>query len=530
MHKWTLIWTAKRQNFLSIRALLIVGAASLAQACAGPLVARDSLVMLPLGGAEIRQEWTSTELEPGVVYHEVTRTGDLPADLRWRWRSAPLLSDADIARTRNCVGEVARDLALEEQKFRLPGSKSDTYTILHLGEYPTMAEALASKELGSVCALRLESKYDDPLIATGPWRVMILEIAPDRFAGELQLALANGVIAGRQTVPEIARAQGALAAVNGSFFIIQERDGVVGDPSGLAVVRGELASEPINGRTAVIIENLPKLSLRFDRNPIPVIMRWPDGMVTAIDGVNRANGLNRNCGNLGDEPDDRPAHDLTCTDSGELVLLNSSAGFPPPSEAMLFRIDDDGLVVPAAAGEAIEDGAMMLVATGDRQVEITARLAVANRVSVQTGYEKERLDLYALTGGPLLLLDGDDVLDEAQEGWSINASQSPSRQDEMHRWVNVRNPRTAIGQREDGTVLIVVIDGRQPNLSIGVTIDELRGVMRALDAQSALNLDGGGSTTLVVNGQLANSPSDGAGARLVGDALLLTSGKNPSGL
>jgi hypothetical protein len=529
MHKWTLIWAHKGPNILPIRALLIVGAASLTQACAGPLVARENMVVLPLGSAEIRQDWTSTELEPGVVYHEVIRTGDLPPDLRWRWRSAPLLSDADIARTKSCVGEVARDLALSEQKFRLPGSKSDTYTIVHLGAYPTAAEALAVKELGSACALRPEIKYDDPLTANGPWRVMVLEIAPDRFAGELQFALANGVVAGRQTVPEIARLQGALAAVNGGFFIILERDGVVGDPSGLAVVRGELASEPINGRSAVIIENDPKLSLRFDRNPSPVTMRWADGMVTAIDGVNRASGLNRNCGNMGDEPDDRPAHDLTCTDSGELVLLNSFAGFPPPPEAMLFRIGNDGLMVPAVAGEPIEDGAMMLVATGDRQAEITARLKIADRVSVETGYEAERPDLYALTGGPLLLLDGEDVLDEAQEGWSIDASQTPARQDEVHRWVNGRNPRTAIGQRADGTILIVVIDGRQPNLSVGATITELRSVMRALGAQSALNLDGGGSTTLVVQGQLENSPSDRTGPRLVGDALLLISGKNSSG-
>lgn len=529
MHIWTRIWTHKWSNILAIRALLSAVAACLIQACVGPVGARDTPVMLPLGGGEIRQDWATRELEPGVVYHEVIRTGDLVPDLRWRWRSVPLLSDADIARTKKCVGKVARKIAPDEQKFRLPGTKSDTYTIVHLGAYPTVADALALKDLGSVCAMRLEPRYDDPLVAIGPWRVMILEIAPDHFAGGLQLALANGAVAGRQTVPEIARAQGAVAAVNGSFFIIDERDGVVGDPSGLAVVRGEIASEPINGRTAVIIENWPKLSLRFDRNPVPVTMRWDDGMVTAIDGVNRASGLNRNCGNMGDEPDDRPAHDVTCADSGEIVLLNAIAGFPPPQEATQFRIGDDGLVMPAAAGEPIEDGAMMLVVTGDRQAEITARLAVANRVSVQTGFEDARPDLFALTGGPLLLLDGDDVLDEAQEGWPIDASQSPSRQDEVHRWVNGRNPRTAISQRADGTVLIVVIDGRQPDLSTGATIDELRGVMRALGAQGALNLDGGGSSTLVVKGQLENSPSDRTGPRQVGDALLLISGKNSSG-
>lgn len=62
-------------------------------------------------------------------------------------------------------------------------------------------------------------------------------------------------------------------------------------------------------------------------------------------------------------------------------------------------------------------------------------------------------------------------------------------------------PRTAIGQRKDGIVLMVVIDGRRPGHSIGVDMVELTNIFVRYGAYNASNLDGGGSSTLVVNGE-----------------------------
>ena len=62
-------------------------------------------------------------------------------------------------------------------------------------------------------------------------------------------------------------------------------------------------------------------------------------------------------------------------------------------------------------------------------------------------------------------------------------------------------PRTAIGQRKDGIVLMLVIDGRRPGHSIGVDMVELTNIMLRYGAYNASNLDGGGSSTIVVNGQ-----------------------------
>ncbi len=86
-----------------------------------------------------------------------------------------------------------------------------------------------------------------------------------------------------------------------------------------------------------------------------------------------------------------------------------------------------------------------------------------------------------------------------------------------------RHPRSAIGfSRDSSTLILMTVDGRQAS-SAGVTITELAALMRAQGAWDALNFDGGGSTTLVVRGRVVNSPSDPAGERAVGNAVLVVS-------
>jgi exopolysaccharide biosynthesis protein len=86
------------------------------------------------------------------------------------------------------------------------------------------------------------------------------------------------------------------------------------------------------------------------------------------------------------------------------------------------------------------------------------------------------------------------------------------------------NPRTAVGIAADGGLLLVTVDGRQPGHSDGATLRETAELLQALGAVDALNLDGGGSTTMVVRGAgerlaVVNRPSDTAGERPVANAL-----------
>ena len=78
-----------------------------------------------------------------------------------------------------------------------------------------------------------------------------------------------------------------------------------------------------------------------------------------------------------------------------------------------------------------------------------------------------------------------------------------------------------IGVAEGGAIWLVTIDGRQPKLSSGMSLKELQSLARRLRLVDALNLDGGGSTTMWVTGKIVNSPSDAAGPRKVSDALLV---------
>ena len=87
-------------------------------------------------------------------------------------------------------------------------------------------------------------------------------------------------------------------------------------------------------------------------------------------------------------------------------------------------------------------------------------------------------------------------------------------------FVNTRHPRTAVGFNQDSTkVYFVVVDGRQSNLSVGMSLDELANFMLSMGAYNAVNLDGGGSSTMVIHNQVVNSPSDPGGERSVANAL-----------
>ncbi|HEY0687989.1 MAG TPA: phosphodiester glycosidase family protein, partial [Kribbella sp.] len=84
-----------------------------------------------------------------------------------------------------------------------------------------------------------------------------------------------------------------------------------------------------------------------------------------------------------------------------------------------------------------------------------------------------------------------------------------------------RNPRTIAGTTRDGKIVLATIDGRQTT-SVGTTMDETAAVASALGMHDSINLDGGGSTAMAVDGALVNHPS--GPERAVGDALVFVEG------
>ena len=88
-------------------------------------------------------------------------------------------------------------------------------------------------------------------------------------------------------------------------------------------------------------------------------------------------------------------------------------------------------------------------------------------------------------------------------------------------FVNDGHPRTAIAKLKSGQLLLVTVDGRQPGESIGMSLTMLADLLIEFGAVEAINLDGGGSTTMVIKNKLVNKPSDATGERPVSDAILV---------
>ena len=82
-----------------------------------------------------------------------------------------------------------------------------------------------------------------------------------------------------------------------------------------------------------------------------------------------------------------------------------------------------------------------------------------------------------------------------------------------------RNPRTAVGQRADGKIILLAVDGRRSGFSVGMTNWELAQAMVRLGCVTASALDAGGSTTMAFDGKLLNRPSDPGGERSVAESL-----------
>lgn len=101
----------------------------------------------------------------------------------------------------------------------------------------------------------------------------------------------------------------------------------------------------------------------------------------------------------------------------------------------------------------------------------------------------------AVSFGPALIVDGEKVIKTGDGGWGVA-------------------PRTAIGQRKDGAIILLVIDGRQ-GASAGATLKDVQDILYEYGAYNASNLDGGSSSTMYYKGEVINSPSDSLGERAV---------------
>lgn len=302
----------------------------------------------------------------------------------------------------------------------------------------------------------------------------------DRY--ELTPMLALGKVQGRATVSDMYRDfnawsdNSAVGAINASYFA------VTGDLIGVTKIDGLAAGTTYFERSAIGI--MPDGTAVFGKN-------YYDGHVTLGDMTLPVSGVNHERSDNNLIIYNRWYGESTRTNEFGLEFVIEN-GYVTAINQNNSRIPADGIVV-SVHGTAKD--AFMNVKIGDRAI-------------ISEDFGNPWNDAIHIVGaGPRLVSSGMVYVTADEEEFPSDIRIG-------------RAPRSAVGVTSDGDFLIAVVDGRQ-SLSRGCTLTEWAQLLIDFGAVDAINLDGGGSSALVINGELMNSPSDGR-ERLVGSSIIIS--------
>lgn len=340
---------------------------------------------------------------------------------------------------------------------------------------------------------------DETLVdPAGPIAVYLLRLDPNR--AQIESGLSNDEVMEAERVDGIAARTGAIAAVNAGFFNVKN-----GEPAGLLKVAGELVSDNTLTRGAVAIHTPPgaRQEYDFDQAAVRLQARFRADTQDAsvpVDGVDTT----RERGKLMLYTPKYHADTDTAPNGTEWILQGN------PLKVVDIRRDLGKTAIPRD-GAVLSFGGLEPPAPLDWLLPGTA-VTFEPIWKILNGTPVERFDTArdVINGAGLLVRNG-----VTMSNWLATENLQPGT------FTDVRHPRTLIGIDRRGDLWLVAIDGRQPSYSVGMTFAELLALCRRLDLQQALNLDGGGSTTMVVKGVIVNKPSDAAGPRPVSDAILV---------
>lgn len=350
----------------------------------------------------------------------------------------------------------------------------------------------------------------------GPWTINALRI--DLAQTRLDVVHALDAAVGLETVSSMAGRRDALAAINGGYF--RTTGTFRGDSIGTLQIDGTLLSEPDRGRAAVgfvrtgaapagATQSQSSGGLMFGH------VTWAGlvdagGVRTPLDGINRPRGSS-------DMVMFTPAfNQTTLTDaSGMEVVVRRGRVAEVRENAGSTPIPRDGFVLSVRGPSQEWVRKHMRRRT---RVKVSATLISAeasdwsNQVPSARAKNLWRAAEDIVGGGPKIVTAG--RIDITLDADKVQPSFSTTR-----------HPRTAIASLPGNKALLVVVDGRQPALSVGMSLDELARLLIELGAVEAINLDGGGSSTMTIDGKVVNHPSDLTGERPVSDAILVLPSK-----
>lgn len=299
---------------------------------------------------------------------------------------------------------------------------------------------------------------------------------------------------GTEKTSSIARRKGAFAAINAGFFRL-DASPFAGDSAGLLMIDGKVLSEPARDRIQLLINNKPnRTDVVMSRTSLSQTVRLGNESFE-IAGINRER-----------KPDDlviyTPEFNRTTLTGGDGIEIVVGRG------NVVSMVNDLGNSVIPPRGYVIS-------ASGSQRERLAGAVKLVSTVVLRRQWEalppeflKDRAKLDGVAGVPQLIKNGRIDITWEQEKSS-------------RAFVETRHPRTAVAMLRDGRFLMITVDGRS-EASAGIDLYDLAAYLLELGASDAMNLDGGGSTTMFVDGKVVNKPSDKEGERNVSDAILVT--------
>ena len=303
---------------------------------------------------------------------------------------------------------------------------------------------------------------------------------------------------GTEKTSSIATRHRAFAAINGGFFRL-DTSIFAGDAAGLLIIDGQIFSDPANDRIVLGITNRKSIAdIAIGRSELTHVVRVGKREID-LSGSNREIGKDET---------------VLYTPHFYRTTLTSNPGIE-----IIVRKDRVIRVVRDIGSSVIPSDGYVLSASGTKVAELAKNIRLGMLIQtllrvriIRISHEPDppHIESFedAVAGVPQLIKDGKIDITWEQEKTTKS-------------FVETRHPRTAVAKLKDGKFLMITVDGRSES-SGGISLYDLGAYLLELGATDAMNLDGGGSTTMFVGGKVVNHPSDKEGERKVSDAILVT--------
>jgi exopolysaccharide biosynthesis protein len=333
--------------------------------------------------------------------------------------------------------------------------------------------------------------------------INILEIDPGAQGIKIQPVLSHDLIYGFEILSEMAARKNAYAAVTGGFF------SKFGLPSGMVVIDGELISAS-TGRYPVFKVVNGKAELRDFKSTITVEYGMKGSNATSTAGITS---------DAASMPDSAPGRiNADCINA---LAGSKSVAVYTPYYGQTNRAEIPNITVTVAGGIVTK------TAFYENEAEIPKDGMLISFFNTKQ-YSVGTLPLEA--GDPVTLLHQPELGQGADAyecgSWLVQGGKAVVPLKDA--WIGVltnHDPRTAIGIKENGTVILVTVDGRQPGYSAGLTGQELAEYLIGCGVKDAAMLDGGASAEMLFQGKLVSRPSYKGEERTLGGGILILTGK-----